>query len=90
MECLSNVDETELSVDLQITSPHVFALVKDCHLQSASCYIHLDEFGEAINFLNAVLEIEPDNYRALYLRGCAKKGLAKKDSSCLQGAVADL
>ena len=45
--------------------------MRECYLQSASCYIRLEEFDEAILFLNIILGVEQDCVKAIFLRGIA-------------------
>jgi hypothetical protein len=49
----------------------VYSIIKDCHLFSASCYIKINQFDPAIQLMNELLDIEPQNAKALFLRGRA-------------------
>jgi tetratricopeptide (TPR) repeat protein len=67
-----------------VNLPKVYQCVRDCYLQSASCYIRLEEFSEAIIWLNIILGIEPDCVKALFLRA-----LAQQDMRMLDKALSD-
>jgi tetratricopeptide (TPR) repeat protein len=64
--------------------PKVYQVIRDCYLQSASCYIRLEEFHEAILFLNIILGVEPECVKAYFLRA-----LAHEDMKQPENALAD-
>lgn len=49
----------------------VYKIIKDCYLFSASCYIKINQFDSAIQQMDLLLDVEPLNFKALYLRGRA-------------------
>ena len=49
----------------------VYKIIKDCYLFSASCYIKINQFESAIQQMDLLLDVEPLNFKALYLRGRA-------------------
>jgi tetratricopeptide (TPR) repeat protein len=61
--------------------PKVYQVIRDCYLQSASCYIRLEEFHEAILFLNIILAVEPDCVKALFLRGLAHEDMKQPEQA---------
>lgn len=60
-----------LDAQLRQENETVYNIIKDCHLFSASCYIKINQFDSAIQLMNELIEIEPLNLKALYLRGKA-------------------
>ena len=68
-------------MNLKENLPKVYNCMKDCYLQSASCYIRLEEYDEAILFLNIILEIEPKSVNALFLRGIAYEDMKKPENA---------
>lgn len=59
--------------------PKVYQVNKDVYIQLASCYIRLEEFHEAVLFLNIILGIEPDCVKALFLRAIAYEDMKKPE-----------
>ena len=55
--------------------------MKECYIQSACCYVWLEEYDEAILFLNIILEIEPTCVQALFLRGIAYEDMKKPENA---------
>lgn len=73
-----------LSKELKQFNEKAFNLIKDCFLFTASCYININQFDNAIQLMSEVLQVEENDTKALYLRGKAyiQKGellLAYKD-----------
>ena len=61
----------KLDQQLKRENDSVFKIIKDCYLFSASCYIKINQFDPAIGMMNEILESEPKNFKALFLRGSA-------------------
>lgn len=53
-------------------------------MQSASCYIRLEEFHEAILFIDIILGVEPACVKAYFLRA-----IAHQDTKQFEKALAD-
>lgn len=49
----------------------VYRIIRECYLFSASCYIKINQFEQAVNILTQIIDVEPSNIKALYLRGKA-------------------
>jgi tetratricopeptide (TPR) repeat protein len=49
----------------------VYGIIKECYLFSASCYIKINQFEQAVSNMDQLLEVENDNFKALFLRGKA-------------------
>ena len=60
-----------LDDQLYLENEVVYKIIKDCYLFSASCYIKINQFDSAIQQMNLLLDVEPLNIKALYLRGRA-------------------
>ena len=61
----------KLDEQLYYENEVVYKIIKDCYLFSSSCYIKINQFEPAIQQLDLLLDIEPLNIKALYLRGRA-------------------
>jgi tetratricopeptide (TPR) repeat protein len=61
----------KLDYQLKRENETVFKIIKECYLFSASCYIKINQFDSAVGMMNELLETEPRNFKALFLRGSA-------------------
>ena len=61
----------KLDEQLYYENEVVYKIIKDCYLFSSSCYIKINQFESAIQQLDLLLDVEPLNIKALYLRGRA-------------------
>ena len=59
----------KLTPELKKLHPEAYNLIKECYISSSSCYLRNSQFEPAIEMMNSVLVVEPDNVDALYLRG---------------------
>jgi tetratricopeptide (TPR) repeat protein len=88
-ECLEKLQESLAcfgsdeppNQNLMASLPKVYQCVRDCYLQSASCYIRLEEFQEAIIWLNIILGIEPECVKALFLRALAYEDMRQPEKA---------
>lgn len=55
----------------------VYRIIKECYLFSASCYIKINQFEQAVNILTQIIEVEASNLKALFLRGKAQLQLGE-------------
>lgn len=62
---------SQLDEQLRRENEAVYNIIKECYLFSASCYIKINQFDSAIQLMGELIEIEPLNFKALYLRGKA-------------------
>ena len=66
---MKRVNEEPLTTELQNCQPRLYSHVLNCYLQSASCYIHLQQYEEALHRCDTILAVE-ENSKALFLKGC--------------------
>jgi tetratricopeptide (TPR) repeat protein len=60
-----------LTTELKMWNEEAYELIKDCYMYTASCYTKIGQYGQAINMMDEIISIEPNNFKSLYLRGCA-------------------
>ena len=61
----------KLDQQLKLENDTVYKIIKDCYLFIGSCYIKINQFEPAIGMMNEILDSEPANIKALFLRGSA-------------------
>ena len=68
---MKNFKVQQLDEQLLRENEAVYRIIKECYLFSASCYIKINQFEQAVNILSQIIDVEGCNMKALYLRGKA-------------------
>lgn len=80
---MKRVNEEPLSAELHHCQPRLYQHVLNCYLQSASCYIHLQQYDEGLHHCDTILAIEEDS-KALFLKGCIFEDLDRPNDAIYQ------
>lgn len=59
------------SANLKLKQPEVYKVFKSCYILMASSYIGMEQQDHAKSCIKRILEVEPSDVQALYLRGQA-------------------